>query len=115
MKTKTMKKLSLLTLIAVTAISFQACKSKTSSGSTDSTASTTTTDTSKSTTVVQADSSAANPDMAFANKAAVGGMAEVGLGQLAESKSSNAKIKSFAKMMVTDHGKANDELKGIAQ
>jgi putative membrane protein len=108
-----MKKLTLITLVALTAATFQACKSKTGGSSTDSTA--TTTDTSKSTAVVKADSAAANPDTAFANKAAVGGMAEVALGKLAESKSNNAKIKEFADMMVTDHGKANDELKGIAQ
>lgn len=111
--TKTMKKLTLITLMALTAAGFQACKSKTGNSSTDST--TTTTDTTKTTTVAKTDSAAANPDTAFTNKAAVGGMAEVALGKLAAGKTADAKIKDFANMMVTDHGKANDELKGIVQ
>jgi putative membrane protein len=46
--------------------------------------------------------------------AAAGGMAEVALGKLVADKGSNAKVKDFAQRMVTDHGKANDELKGLA-
>jgi putative membrane protein len=42
-------------------------------------------------------------------------MAEVALGKLALTKTSNASIKKFAQMMVDDHGKANDELKEIAK
>jgi len=53
-------------------------------------------------------------DAAFIKKAAVGGMAEVDLGTLASSKASDDKVKSFAQKMVTDHGKANDELKMLA-
>jgi putative membrane protein len=53
-------------------------------------------------------------DSAFVTKAAMGGMAEVKLGQLATQKASNADVKSFAQQMVDDHGKANDELKQLA-
>jgi putative membrane protein len=53
-------------------------------------------------------------DTTFANQAAVGGMAEVELGQLAMEKASNTKVKDFASMMVNDHSKANEELKTIA-
>jgi putative membrane protein len=53
-------------------------------------------------------------DIDFAGKAAVGGMAEVEFGKLAQEKSSNAKVKEFAAMMVADHGKANGELMSIA-
>jgi putative membrane protein len=42
-------------------------------------------------------------------------MAEVELGKLALSKTHIASLKKFAQMMVDDHGKANDELKAIAQ
>jgi putative membrane protein len=57
---------------------------------------------------------AASTDTAFTSKAAIGGMAEVELGKLAQEKASNAKVKDFASMMVKDHGKANEELKTIA-
>lgn len=54
-------------------------------------------------------------DAEFSTKAAAGGMAEVELGKLALTKSTNAKVKEFATMMVNDHGKANEELKSIAK
>lgn len=54
-------------------------------------------------------------DTSFANKAAISGLAEVKLGELALSKTTNADIKHFADMMVNDHSKANSELKAIAQ
>ena len=50
----------------------------------------------------------------FWTKAAQGGMAEVELSKLALQKSTNADVKKFAQMMVTDHTKANDELKSLA-
>jgi putative membrane protein len=51
----------------------------------------------------------------FWSEAAIGGMAEVELGKLAAQKAKNADVKKFAQMMVTDHSKANDELKSLAQ
>lgn len=54
-------------------------------------------------------------DSEFAMKAAQGGLAEVSEGQLAASKASDPKIKEFGQKMVSDHGKANDELKAVAQ
>jgi putative membrane protein len=42
------------------------------------------------------------------------GLAEVKMGQLALGKTANADVKKFAQMMVDDHGKANTELKAIA-
>jgi len=47
-------------------------------------------------------------------KAAKGGMLEVAIGNLAEQKAQSEDIKSFGKRIVTDHSKANDELKSIA-
>ena len=55
-----------------------------------------------------------NADESFAKEAAIGGMAEVELGQLAADKGASQGVKSFGQQMVTDHGKANDELKSIA-
>src|SRR5262249_9881456 len=57
---------------------------------------------------------AMNADHHFVMEAAEGGVAEVELGQLAADKASNAKVKEFGQRMVTDHGKAGDELKTIA-
>ncbi len=50
----------------------------------------------------------------FWKKAAEGGMAEVELSKLAGTKAQNAEVKKFAQTMVTDHTKANDELKALA-
>jgi putative membrane protein len=54
-------------------------------------------------------------DHQFVIDAARGGMAEVELGKLAGEKAESAQVKQFGQRMVTDHGKANDELKSIAQ
>jgi putative membrane protein len=54
-------------------------------------------------------------DKKFMQNAAQGGMAEVQLGQLAAQKASDPQVKQFAEKMVTDHSKAGDKLKQIAQ
>ena len=50
----------------------------------------------------------------FAVKAASGGAMEVELGNTAQQKASNQRVKDFGSMMVRDHSKANDELKTLA-
>lgn len=50
----------------------------------------------------------------FLGKAAEGGEAEVQLGQLAQQKASSNAVKRFGERMVTDHTKANDQLKQLA-
>ncbi|HVZ24304.1 MAG TPA: DUF4142 domain-containing protein, partial [Vicinamibacterales bacterium] len=47
-------------------------------------------------------------------EAAIGGMTEVELGNLAKEKASSDDVKQFGDRMVTDHSKANDELKSWA-
>jgi putative membrane protein len=59
-------------------------------------------------------SSLSEKDKTFIKKAAKGGMMEVAMGQVAEQKGQSEDVKSFGKRMITDHGKANDELKSIA-
>ena len=60
-------------------------------------------------------SSVSAKDKAFMKKAAKGGTLEVAMGKLAEQNAQSEDVKSFGKRMVTDHGKANDELKSIAE
>ncbi len=53
-------------------------------------------------------------DAKFIKKAANGGMTEVELGKIAAKKGQKDEVKSFGEQMVKDHGKANDDLKGVA-
>jgi putative membrane protein len=59
--------------------------------------------------------SGAKPDQTFVMHAAEGGIAEVELGRLATEKGTSDEVKKFGQRMVDDHGKANDELKSLAQ
>jgi putative membrane protein len=54
-------------------------------------------------------------DKSFLKDAAEGGNAEVSASQVALTQSTNADVKTFAQMMVDDHGKAETELKGLAE
>ena len=116
-----MKKLSLIAMVAIAALSFQACNNGTKTGSTaDSTGVVTDTADSankvKDSTTTGATGIAVDKDDAkFATSAANAGLAEVALGQLASEKATNAKVKAFGAMMVTDHTKANNELIEIAK
>lgn len=51
----------------------------------------------------------------FAVKAADGGMLEVQAGKLAQEKGTTQRIKDFGALLVRDHSKAGDELKGLSQ
>lgn len=90
-------------LFAAAALSFQAC---TNERRTD-----TTTD-----SVEQAEGKdTLDSDISdFAMKAASGGMMEVELGNIAQQRALNPRVKAFGAMMVEDHSKANDELKALA-
>jgi len=61
-----------------------------------------------------ADKGPARTDKAFVKSAANGGMIEVQMGELATKNAASQEVKNFGQMMVTDHGKANDELKSLA-
>jgi len=59
---------------------------------------------------VQADENTAS----FLVKAANGGMTEVQLGEIAQQKATNQKVKDFGSMMVHDHSAANEKVKALA-
>lgn len=54
-------------------------------------------------------------DHDFVQKALEGGLSEIGLGELAQSRGSSPQVREFGMMMVSDHRKANDELRELAQ
>lgn len=56
----------------------------------------------------------ANPDTAFAKNAAQGNMAEVALGKVAQQNAQSDDVKKFGQRMVDDHGKAQQDLEGVA-
>ena len=53
-------------------------------------------------------------DVSFAREAALGGMSEVELGQLAVQKASDPRVRQYGQKMIDDHSRANDALKAAA-
>src|SRR5438132_527185 len=104
-----MKKASLMLLLAISTLSFQACSSKKTEGS-DSVENADSTNEAK----VDAGTGQSDDTNEFAVKAANGGMLEVELGRMAGEKAASKDVKDFGAMMVKDHSKANEELKTIA-
>src|ERR1051325_1923936 len=64
---------------------------------------------------IRQDTQGSIPDETFAMEASEAGLTEVTLGKLAIDKASSNSVKEFGRMMVTDHSKANDELKALAK
>ncbi|MES2279645.1 MAG: DUF4142 domain-containing protein [Bacteroidota bacterium] len=111
-----MKKFSYLTMMLAAGLMIQSCGGAKTSTETADSANTAKVDSNKM------DSAATTPaitvgkeDAEFAVKAADGGMAEVAIAKLAQTKATSAKVKEFADMMVADHGKANEELMALAK
>jgi len=50
----------------------------------------------------------------FMDEAALSNMAEVDLGKLAQQNAESSEVKAFGERMITDHTKADDELKQVA-
>ncbi|MBO9572029.1 MAG: DUF4142 domain-containing protein [Chitinophagaceae bacterium] len=112
-----MKRLSMLTAACVALLAFQACND---GSSPDAIKSANESNEVKMDSAKHSDSGTAmttpvsEADSKFAVKAASGGMMEVQLGELAQQKAMNQRVKDFGAMMVRDHTKANDELKSLA-
>ncbi|MBO9640841.1 DUF4142 domain-containing protein [Siphonobacter aquaeclarae] len=107
-----MKKVSMLLLIAASALAFQACNERTKSEKENAEQAEAATDAASEAndTLATVDQN----DADFAMKASAGGLLEVELGKLAQQKSASAKVKEFGAMMEKDHTQANDKLKAIA-
>ncbi|MDF2433035.1 MAG: putative rane protein [Mucilaginibacter sp.] len=115
-----MKKLSLIMPGLLLSGMFMACNNNTKDSKAVADSANTAKDTTKTATKDTSKSTASplavdKDDAKFAVEAANGGMAEVELGTLAQQKASNQKVKDFGSMMVTDHTKANDEMKALAK
>lgn len=54
-------------------------------------------------------------DKQFIQDAAKDGMMEVEMGKMGQKQAKNAEVKKFASRMVTDHSKANNQLKALAK
>ena len=118
-----MKQRYLVLFAAFLVMAALACK-KDETYTSDTSSTTSTTDTSTTTSAYDttgstaATNAAATPmdpaDSDFMMKAAQGGLAEVDMGYMASSKATNPDVKKFGDRMVTDHSKANDELKQLA-
>lgn len=65
-------------------------------------------------TEVSKTTSLSDEDKEFADKAAIGGLLEVMLGELVATNASHTTVKALGAMMLKDHSKANDELKNWA-
>jgi len=120
-----MKKLNVLLLTAATAWMLQGCggNSQTDSKAAADSANMAKDSSAMDTTGRMGDSTKATgpamtvsaDDAKFATMAANGGMTEVELSKLAETKATNAQVKSFAAMMVKDHTMAGNQLMAIAK
>jgi putative membrane protein len=69
----------------------------------------------RTSTMPQTNSTNMMSDEMFAKKAAQANLAEVKLGELAEQKGGTQQVRNFGQRMVTDHTKAGNQLKNVAQ
>jgi putative membrane protein len=92
-----------------------AAQTSSPSATTQGSASTTTKHHTKEATENNSGSKLDAMDRHFIRKAGEGGLAEVELGKLAAEKGQSEEVKKFGQRMVDDHGKANDQLKQLAE
>lgn len=109
-----MKKLGYTVMIMLSALAFEACNSNNTKDAKETADSLNETKDTASAMGTSGKMDVIKEDADFATTAAMGGLAEVEFSKLAAAKATNAKLKSFANMMITDHEKVNEELKTIA-
>jgi putative membrane protein len=111
-----MKRLFLTTAFVLLVLG---CRSEEKVTSTD-TVTTSTTETTGTTSTTSTGSSGGttsslnSKDKEFFISAAQANLSEIALGRMAADKATNAAVKGFANRMVSDHGRANEELKKLA-
>ncbi|HEY8133030.1 MAG TPA: DUF4142 domain-containing protein [Thermoanaerobaculia bacterium] len=108
------KLIFLLALIALLTFACKKSESTTDTAASSTTTNTSATETSSTTSTTGTSSTLSDADKTFMTKAAEGGMMEVNLGTLAAAKATANEVRDFGNRMVTDHGKAGDELKTLA-
>ncbi|MDB5024083.1 MAG: hypothetical protein JWP78_1838 [Mucilaginibacter sp.] len=109
-----MKKLSLITMIAMATLAFQACRNNAKDSKAAADSANVTKDTSRNSAATGGIAVDEN-DAKFASTAANAGMTEVNAGKMAQEKAVSTRVRNFATMMVNDHTKAGDELAAIAK
>jgi putative membrane protein len=107
-----MKNKTLISAMIVAVWAFQACKNPNKNSNDPESISATTMETAKK--KAENISNQHIDTSSFMVKAAIGGMMEVELGNMAQQIGKDPKVKEFGALMVKDHSKANDELKRIA-
>ncbi|HEX9956709.1 MAG TPA: DUF4142 domain-containing protein [Fibrella sp.] len=105
-----MKKRTLMYMLVISGLTFQACSSSNNKPTDDSVK------IAENDNEVKEEQEAGPEadDSKFVVKAASGGLLEVMLGHMAQEKSQNAQVKEFADQMIKDHEKANSELEALA-
>lgn len=109
-----MKKLGYTAMIMLGALAFEACNSNNTKDAKEMADSLNETKDTSSTMGSSGKMEVIKEDADFATTAAISGLAEVEFSKLAATKTTNTQLKSFANMMITDHGKVNEELKTLA-
>jgi len=106
-------KKSILFLTAAV-LGLQACQSSAEKEGTTTLTGDTTVQTTESDKLRNDSANLNDEETAFIEKAAIGGILEVELGNLATQKTKSKKVMDFAKKMVTDHTQINNDLKTLA-
>jgi len=107
--TRIIRSVAFLLVLATAALLMAACADSSNSNTSGNT-----NNSLNNTNSTAASNTPSTADRDFMTKAAVGGMEEVALGNLATQKAASADVKAFGQRMVTDHSRAGDELKSLA-
>jgi putative membrane protein len=114
MKTTKIKASLFILLLSASLFGFTSCENKESHQAEEKHSEVKTEEVAKEQNDAKFNENAEQDNAKFLVKAAEINLEEISLGKLAEEKSTHADVKALAKMMVTAHTKASEELKGLA-